>query len=104
MACSIAMISGSMKPPEGYFVKHYKTRIDKAIQQGHKFICGAANGIDTQATDYLITELTKAGRNIGDITVYCPEKQDNEPKADPTYPEGKPWYVANSFMFDITAH
>lgn len=62
----MAFISGPLDPTDNYFTEHYKPRIDSAVQDGHHFVVGPVEGIDTVALHYLLEYPLSPSR----ITVY----------------------------------
>jgi hypothetical protein len=68
-----AFISGHIDIEYDTFIMHYKQKIDDAYKNDHKFVLGAASGVDLFALKYLL--------NIGvlpkDITIYYYNKYDN---------------------------
>jgi hypothetical protein len=61
---STAFVSGHIKISQEEFDTHYIPLLDKAIEQGHKFVIGDANGVDAMAQKYL------EQKGVTDITVY----------------------------------
>ena len=59
-----AFVSGHLKISQEEFDTHYIPLIDKAIEEGHKFVIGDANGVDAMAQKYL------EQKGVIDITVY----------------------------------
>ena len=59
-----AFVSGHLKISQEEFETHYIPLLDKAIEEGHKFVIGDADGVDAMAQQYL------EQKGVTDITVY----------------------------------
>jgi hypothetical protein len=62
----IAFISGHTNLTSNKFELHYRAAIDKAIQDGHDFVIGHAEGADFMALEYLLSHGVSSER----ITIF----------------------------------
>ena len=84
----IAMISGPVAPPAGFFEEHYIPRIDLALENGDAFVLGPSRGIDQMSAEYIIPKLSKE-EVVGRISVFFYQGEDRMRK-------NATWYVPNS--------
>ena len=84
----IAMISGPLAPPAGFFQEHYIPRIDLALENGDAFVIGPGRGIDQMAVEYIIPTLPKE-EVVGKISVFFYQGEDRMRK-------NATWYVPSS--------
>lgn len=70
---NIAFVSGHMDMNLPEFLEHYKETLDNAVQAGHKFVMGSAQGVDALALNYLL----ESGVPPKDITVYYLNKKED---------------------------
>jgi hypothetical protein len=75
----IALISGHIDLSIPEFEKHYIPQIDAALQDGHHFVMGDAEGADTLALSYLLSHSLEDIDLKSRITVY-PSRKFNIPK------------------------
>ncbi|KAJ7582571.1 hypothetical protein C8J56DRAFT_1167656 [Mycena floridula] len=62
----IAFISGHLDPTPSYFSDFYTPALNKAIAEGHHFVCGPSTGVDTLALSHLLS----SGVSASDITIF----------------------------------
>lgn len=66
----VAFISGHVDISEQEFEAHYIPKIDEAIEVGHHFVVGSANGADRMTLEYLYKKNVNANR----VTCYIYER------------------------------
>jgi hypothetical protein len=84
----VAMISGPLAPPAGFFEEHYIPRIDLALENGDAFVIGPGRGIDQTAVEYIIPKLPKE-EVVRKISVFFYQGEDRMRK-------NATWYVPSS--------
>ena len=70
----VFFISGHMNLTKNEFDLHYKSEIDKSINEGGTYVIGNAKGADTMALDYLLYK----GIDPKNITIYFYNRYGNK--------------------------
>lgn len=72
----VALISGHIDLSLSEFEEHYVPQIDAALQNGHHFVMGDADGADTLALSYLLSHHLEDPDLKSRITVYPSRKRN----------------------------